>query len=99
MAAARQQAASAEQQRDTAIANIQAAYEQKVAELDAEAERIRAQYEAEARKIEDEANSRVAELEPLRGYAALKDAETEETQHDEFSAKKTWTCAIYPKRS
>ena len=77
VAAARQQAASAEQQRDTAIANIQAAYEQKVAELDAEAERIRAQYEAEARKIEDEANSRVAELEPLRGYAALKDAETE----------------------
>ncbi len=77
VAAARQQAASAEQQRDTAIANIQAAYEQKVAELDAEAERIRAQYEAEARKIEDEANLRVAELEPLRGYAALKDAETE----------------------
>ena len=77
VAVARQQAASAEQQRDTAIANIQAAYEQKVAELDAEAERIRAQYEAEARKIEDEANSRVAELERLRGYAALKDAETE----------------------
>jgi F0F1-type ATP synthase membrane subunit b/b' len=77
VAAARQQTASAEQQRDAAIANIQAAYEQKVAELDAEAERIRAQYEAEARKIEDEANSRVAELEPLRGYAALKDAETE----------------------
>jgi hypothetical protein len=77
VAAARQQTASAEQQRDAAIANIQAAYAQKVAELDAEAERIRAQYEAEARKIEDEANSRVAELEPLRGYAALKDAETE----------------------
>ena len=77
MAAARQQAVSAQQQRDAAIANAQAAYEQKVAELDAEAERIRAQYEAEARKIADEANSRVAELEPLRGYAALKDAETE----------------------
>jgi hypothetical protein len=77
VAAARQQAVSAEQQRDTAIANVQAAYEQKVAELDTEAERIRAQYEAEARKIADDANSRVAELEPLRGYAALKDAETE----------------------
>jgi F0F1-type ATP synthase membrane subunit b/b' len=77
VAAARQQAVSAQQQRDAAIANAQAAYEQKVAELDAEAERIRAQYEAEARKIADEANSRVAELEPLRGYAALKDAETE----------------------
>jgi len=75
--AARQEAVSAQQQRDAAIANAQAAYEQKVAELGAEAERIRAQYEAEARKIADEANSRVAELEPLRGYAALKDAETE----------------------
>jgi hypothetical protein len=77
VAAARQQAVSAQQQRDAAIANAQAAYEQKVAELDAETERIRAQYEAEARKIADEANSRVAELEPLKGYAALKDAETE----------------------
>jgi Domain of unknown function (DUF4041)/Meiotically up-regulated gene 113 len=77
VAAARQQAVSAQQQRDAAIANVQAAYEQKVVELDAESERIRAQYEAEARKIADEANSRVAELEPLRGYAALKDAETE----------------------
>ena len=77
VAAAQQQAVSAQQQRDAAITNAQAAYEQKVAELDAEAERIRAQYEAEARKIADQANSRVAELEPLRGYAALKDAETE----------------------
>jgi hypothetical protein len=77
VAAAQQQAVSAQQQRDATIANAQAAYEQKVAELDAEAERIRAQYEAEARKIADQANSRVAELEPLRGYAALKDAETE----------------------
>jgi hypothetical protein len=77
VAAARQQAVSAQQQRDAAIANVQAAYEQKAVELDAESERIRAQYEAEARKIADEANSRVAELEPLRGYAALKDAETE----------------------
>jgi F0F1-type ATP synthase membrane subunit b/b' len=88
VAVAQQQVVSAQQQRDAevarargdaeaAVANVQAAYEQKVTELDAEAERIRAQYEAEARKIADEANSRAAELEPLRGYAALKDAETE----------------------
>jgi F0F1-type ATP synthase membrane subunit b/b' len=88
VAAAHQQVVSAQQQRDAevarargdadaAITNVQAAYEQKVTELDAEAERIRAQYEAEARKIADEANARAAELEPLRGYAAFKDAETE----------------------
>jgi hypothetical protein len=85
---ARKQAADAQQQRDSevarargdveaAIANVQAAYEQKVTELNAESERIRAHYEAETRKIADEADARVAELEPLRGYAALKDAETE----------------------
>ena len=88
VAAARKQASDAQQQRDAevararsdvevAIANAQAAYEQKVTELDAESERIRAHYEMEARKIVDEANSRVAELEPLRGYAALKNAEAE----------------------
>src|SRR2546421_3961949 len=85
---AQKQAADAQQQRDSevarargdveaAIANVQAAYEQKVAELNAESERGRAHYEAETRKIADEADARVAELEPLRGYAALKDAETE----------------------
>jgi len=85
---AQKQAADAQQQRDSevarargdveaAIANVQAAYEQKVAELNAESERVRAHYEAETRKIADEADARVAELEPLRGYAALKDAETE----------------------
>jgi hypothetical protein len=88
IAAAHQQVVSVQQQRDAevarvrgdadaAIANVQLAYERKVAELDAESERIRAHYEAEATKIADEANSRVAELEPLRGYAALKDAEME----------------------
>ena len=86
--AARQEALNAKQQRDAdvaqaradanaAISNAQAAYEQKVGELDAEAERIRNQYEVETRKIADEADARLAELEPLRGYAALQDAEKE----------------------
>src|SRR5437868_1312032 len=85
---AQKQAADAQQQRgsevarargdvEAAIASVQAAYEEKVAELNAESERVRAHYEAETRKIADEADARVAELEPLRGYAALKDAETE----------------------
>ena len=86
--AARQEALNAKQQRDAdiaharadanaAISNAQAAYEQKVGELDAEAERIRSHYEIETRKIADEADARLAELEPLRGYAALQDAEKE----------------------
>src|SRR5207248_1161246 len=81
------QAAAAQQQRDTeiagakaetqaAIANIQTAYDQKIADLNAEAQRIREQYETEARKLADEADARVAELEPLKGYAVLKDAYT-----------------------
>ena len=88
MAAAQKQAADAQKERDVeiarargdveaAVANAQTAYEQKVSELNAESERIRAHYEAEARKIADEANARAAELEPLRGYATLKDAEAE----------------------
>jgi len=88
MAAAQKQAADAQKERDVeiarargdteaAVANAQMAYEQKVSELNTESERIRAHYEAEARKIADEANARAAELEPLRGYAALKDAEAE----------------------
>jgi len=86
--AARQEALNAKQQRDADVAqaradanatisNTQAAYEQKVGELAAEAERIRNQYEVETRKIADEADARLAELEPLRGYAALQDAEKE----------------------
>src|SRR5438552_761363 len=87
-AAAQKQAADAQKERDVeiarargdteaAVANAQTAYEQKISELNDESERIRAHYEAEASKIADEANARVAELEPLRGYAALKDAEAE----------------------
>jgi len=86
--AALQQALAARQQSDQAIENaqneitsamasMQRAYEQKIAELDLESERIREHYESEARKIQEVANKLLAELEPLRGYASLKDAETE----------------------
>lgn len=85
---ARQEAETARQQRDkevaqargeteTAVTNAQAVYEQKIAELDGQAERIREYYETEAQKLVDAANLRTAELEPLRAYAALKDAEAE----------------------
>lgn len=62
---------------EEAIRNAKTIYEQKIAELDDQAERIREHYEAEAQKLVDEANAKVAELEPLRAFAELKDAETE----------------------
>jgi len=67
----------ANRQAQSAITNAEAAYEQKIAELDAEAERIRQYYETEVAKLADETNVRLAELEPLRAYAGLRDAETE----------------------
>lgn len=88
LVAARQQTEFAQRQCDeailqarseaqTAIGNAQTNYEQKIVDLNAESERIRHHYETEARKLTDEANLRLAELEPLRAYAGLKDAETE----------------------
>ena len=92
LVATRQQAAVARQQRDEAVSrardeaqaamvNAQSAFEQKGGELDAYAERLREHYEIEARKALEEAAAQLtqtlAELETLRGYASLKDAETE----------------------
>jgi hypothetical protein len=88
IASAEQRAATAVQHRDAevararaeveaSIASTNAAYEQKVAELNAEAERIRRECELEAKRIADEADARVAALEPLKAYAALKDAEAD----------------------
>jgi T5orf172 domain-containing protein/uncharacterized protein DUF4041 len=62
---------------EAAIASSQAAYEQRIVELAAESERIREYYETEAQKLVDEANLSRAELEPLRAYADLKNAEAE----------------------
>ena len=92
LAAARLQAELARQQRDEAVSrarneaqaamvNAQAAFEGKSAELAAYAERIRDHYETEARKALEKTTEQLtqtlAELEPLRGYASLKDAEEE----------------------
>ena len=92
LTAARQQAELAQQQRDeavlrarneaqTAMVNTQAAFKQKSAELAAYAEQIREYYETEARKAlertNEQLNQTLAELEPLRGYASLKDTEEE----------------------
>jgi hypothetical protein len=88
VAAAKEEVEAARQQRDeenakarseteAAVANAQSAYEKKIVELDAQSERIREHYEREAQKLVDAANFRLAELEPLRAYAPLKDAEAE----------------------
>lgn len=60
-----------------AIDNTRAAYEQKITELNAQAEGIREHYETETRKALDAANKLMADLEPLRAYTVLKDAEAE----------------------
>lgn len=92
LAAARQEAELARQQRDEAVSrarneaqaamvNTQATFEQKSVELATYAEQIREYYETEARKAlertNEQLNQTLAELEPLRGYASLKDAEEE----------------------
>lgn len=81
LVAARQQAEAARGEAQAAMVNAQVAFEQKSAELDTYGERLREHYETEARKAVEEANAQLtqtlAELEPLRGYASLKDAEVE----------------------
>jgi DNA repair exonuclease SbcCD ATPase subunit len=68
-------------EKEAAIAYTQQAFDQKVAELDARIEEIRAHYDAQAKEAYDESRQlvakTVAELEPLRGYASLQDAEAE----------------------
>jgi hypothetical protein len=71
--------AALQQQTQAAIASTQALFESKLAELDLETQRIRQHYETEARKAQEAANAELTtaltELEPLRGYAHLRDAE------------------------
>lgn len=61
------------------IASTQALFEAKLAELNMEADRIREHYENEAGKAHESANTRLTsaltELESLRGYSHLKEAE------------------------
>jgi hypothetical protein len=78
---ANEKIARAREEAQAAMVNAQAVFEQKSTELDVYGERLRVHYESEARKALDEANANLtqtlAELEPLRGYASLKDAELE----------------------
>jgi hypothetical protein len=64
-----------------AISNAQQLIDQHLAELKQESERIREHYDAEARKAQEAAESLLSktlqELEPLRKYESLRDAETE----------------------
>jgi len=60
-----------------AIARVQSAYDEKAAALDVESQRVREHYQTEAQKLVEAANQRVAELEPLKAYAAVRDAESE----------------------
>ena len=64
-----------------ALVYAQRSLEQKLAELDGEADRISSHYEKEAMRVHQEMTQQLetalAELAPLRGYASLKDAESE----------------------
>lgn len=68
-------------QSQSAVAYAQQTLEQRLAELAAESERVREHYEKEALKVHEAATQQLeaalAELGPLRGYASLKDAESE----------------------
>lgn len=66
------------------VANAQNLIDQQMAEMKQEAERVRQHYEAEARKIQESANAlasqKSAEIESLRKYERLRDAEAEAQQ-------------------
>ena len=67
------------EQTDAWVASTRATFDSKVAGLDLEAQHIRDHYETEFRKaqesIQAQLTATLAELEPLRGYADLHDAE------------------------
>ncbi len=60
-----------------AVSKAQKAVDQQLADFKEESERIRKHYEAEALKIKKVAYATLTELEPLRKYESLRDAEAE----------------------
>ncbi len=64
-----------------AIAFAQTAFDQKIEELECEAEKVRQHYEGEAQRVHQESSQSLAtalqELESLRVYGSLRDAETD----------------------
>ena len=75
------EAAQVKQEAQAAISNARLLVDQHLAELKSEADRIRDHYETEARKSQEAAevllSKTLKELEPLRKYESLRDAEAE----------------------
>jgi hypothetical protein len=70
-----------QQQAQASVTEAQRLIDQQLAEMQQESERIRQHYEGECRKIQEAADTLVAktikDLEPLRKYEKLRDAESE----------------------
>lgn len=79
LANANKEAEKAREDAQFAVSNAKAIYEAKIVELNAESARIREHYETYARQAHEAANElvakTVAELEPLKAYSSLHDAE------------------------
>ena len=60
-----------------AVVSAQQHVDHQIAEISQESERIRLHYENEARRIQSEADRALAQLEPLRKYLNLQNAEEE----------------------
>lgn len=78
---AEQKVAEMQQESQASVAEAQKLIDQQFAEMQQEAERIKQHYESESRKIQEAADTLVAktirDLEPLRKYEKLRDAEAD----------------------
>lgn len=76
-----QKISTSQQESQAAVQEAQKLIDQQFAEMQQEAERIRQHYESESRKIQEAANALVSktinDVEPLRKYEKLRDAEAE----------------------
>ncbi len=83
--AADQKVAAFQQESQASLAEAQKLIDQQFAEMQQEAERIKQHYETESRKIQEAADALVAktirDLEPLRKYEKLRDAEADAQRH------------------
>lgn len=83
-AAAKQETAQVRVETEQSLKDAQKLIDQQVAWMDAESERVRQHYEAEARRITEtlqaQLDKALAEVESLRRFASLRDAETKVRQ-------------------
>ena len=81
---AEEQIAAMQQHSQATVAEAQKLIDHQMATMQQETERVRQHYECESRKVQEAANAlaakTVADLEPLRKYEKLRDAETEVQQ-------------------